>query len=131
MGFLETNAIVNIRFIDFLYDLSPLVVDSMVLFNQGKVDGKNQKYNLDAKRIEIADNVLTPIVEKIDEADGDAIVSYGIDKQTKELWNGVIGIQFQLNKQWQLRSEAGIIGDRRSFMASINYRFLGFRKKTS
>ena len=52
-GFLETNAIVNIRFINFLYDLSPLAVDSMVLVNQGKVDGKNQKYKLDAKRIEM------------------------------------------------------------------------------
>ncbi len=93
--------------------------------------GLNPINPIDAKKIEIADEVLTPIVEKIDEADGDALVAYGIDKQTKQLWNGIIGIQFQLNKHWQLRSEAGIIGDRRSFMLSLNYRFLGFRKKVS
>ncbi|RLD20837.1 MAG: hypothetical protein DRI69_05535 [Bacteroidetes bacterium] len=92
--------------------------------------GLNPNNPVDAKRIEIADNVLTPIVEKIDEADGDAIVSYGIDKQTKQLWNGIVGIQFQLNKHWQLRSEAGIIGDRRSYMVSLNYRMLGFKKNT-
>jgi len=51
--FLETNAIITIRFIDFLYDLNPMTVDSMVLVNQGKVDGKNQKFNLAANRIEL------------------------------------------------------------------------------
>ncbi|MCD6597397.1 MAG: hypothetical protein J7L04_06905, partial [Bacteroidales bacterium] len=61
---------------------------------------------------EVADKVLTPIVEKIGEADGDAIISYGMDKQTKQLWNGIIGMQFQLDKSWQLRTELGVIGDR-------------------
>ncbi len=72
----------------------------------------------------IADKVLTPIVEKIGEADGDAIIRYGMDKQVKEMWNGLIGIQYQYNKRWMLRSEAGIIGDRKSFLVSLNYRFL-------
>jgi len=49
-----------------------------------------------------------------------------MDKQTKQLWNGVVGMQYQLNKKWMLRSEVGIIGDRKSFLLSLNYRFLGF-----
>ena len=72
----------------------------------------------------IADEILTPIVDRIDQADGDAIISYGMNKQTSELWNGTVGMQYQLNKRWMLRSEAGIIGDRKSFMISFNYRFL-------
>ena len=72
----------------------------------------------------VADEVLTPIVDKIEEADGDAVISYGMDKRTKQMWNGVIGGQFQLNKRWQFRAEGGIIGDRKSFLASANYRFL-------
>ncbi len=72
----------------------------------------------------IADKVLTPIVDRLDQADGDAIISYSMDKQTKELWNGIIGAQFQLNKRWMLRTEFGIIGDRKSALASVNYRFL-------
>ena len=79
---------------------------------------------LDAKKIEIADEILTPIVEKIGEADGDAVISYGMNKKTSERWNGIIGAQYQYNKRWQLRTEWGVIGDRRSMLFSLNYRFL-------
>jgi len=78
-----------------------------------------------------ADKVLTPIVDRLENADGDAVVSYGMDKQTKQMWNGVVGMQYQLNKRWQFRSEGGIFGDRKSFLFSVNYRFLGPRKKAS
>lgn len=84
---------------------------------------------LDAKKIEKADNVLTPIINKIDELNGDAVVRYAMDKQTAQLWNGVFGMQFQINKAWQIRAELGLLGDRRSYLANINYRFLGPRKK--
>ena len=83
----------------------------------------------DAGKILVADNVLTPIVDRLEDADGDAIIRYGMDKQTKQLWNGIIGMQYQLNKRWQFRTEAGIIGDRKSALVSVNYRFMGFRKK--
>jgi len=52
-----------------------------------------------------------------------------MDKQVSQMWNGVVGAQFQLNKHWQFRTEAGLIGDRKSFLFSVNYRFLGFKKK--
>ena len=72
----------------------------------------------------VADKVLTPIVEAIDAKDGDAVISYGMDKAPEAEWNYLIGGQFQLNKRWQFRSEVGLIGDRKSFLASVNYRFL-------
>ena len=67
---------------------------------------------------------LPDIVDRIDQADGDAIVRYGMDKQVKEMWNGVFGAQFQYNKRWMFRTEWGLIGDRKSALASVNYRFL-------
>jgi len=79
---------------------------------------------LDQIKIEKADEILTPIVNKIDEADGSSTIRYGMDKQAKQMWNGIIGAQFQLNKHWMLRTEGGIIGDRKSFLLSANYRFL-------
>ena len=90
-------------------------------------------YDNDATVIQkkVADEVLTPIIDKIEDADGDAVISYGMDKQTKQMWNGVIGMQFQLNKRLMFRTEGGIIGDRKSFLLSLNYRFLGFRNKVS
>ena len=72
----------------------------------------------------VADKVLTPIVERIEAADGDSIIRYGMDKQVQEKWNGTIGGQYQLNKRWMFRSEAGFIGNRKSFLVSVNYRFL-------
>jgi hypothetical protein len=77
----------------------------------------------------LADRVLTPIVEGIDERQGESIVEYGIDKQVAQMWNGLLGFQFQFNKKWQFRAEAGLLGDRKSVLASINYRILGFKKR--
>ena len=63
------------------------------------------------------------VVVSQDQRNGNAIVRYAMDKRPVEEWNVVIGGQFQLNKHWQLRTEGGIIGDRKSFLVSVNYRF--------
>ena len=67
---------------------------------------------------------LPDIVERIESADGDAIIRYGMQKQVAEKWNGIFGLQYQMNKRWMLRTEFGVIGDRKSAMGSLNYRFL-------
>jgi hypothetical protein len=72
----------------------------------------------------VVDDVIDPLIDRIEAVDGNAIIRYGLDKQVKELWNGLLGIQYQYNKHWMLRSEAGLIGDRKSFLLSLNYRFL-------
>lgn len=71
-----------------------------------------------------ADKVLTPIVERIGAADGSSIIRYGMNKREKQKWNGIIGMQYQPNKNWMFRTEGGIIGDRKSLLLSVNYRFL-------
>lgn len=71
------------------------------------------------------DNSPIPeIVERLDSKDGSSTIRYAMDKAPLQAWNGVIGAQYQFNKRWMLRSEAGLIGDRKSFLASLNYRFL-------
>lgn len=77
----------------------------------------------DQAKIKAADEVLTPIVEKVDALDGDATIRYGMNKRPAEEWNMLIGVQYQINKRWIIRSEGGIIGDRKSFLLSLNYRF--------
>ena len=70
---------------------------------------------------------LTPlpdIIDRLEQADGDAIIKYGMDKQVVQEWNAIFGAQFQLNKRWMIRTEWGLIGDRKSALASLNYRFL-------
>ena len=87
-------------------------------------------YNNDATEFQkkVADKRLTPIVDALDAREGESVIEYGIDKQVAQMWNMLLGTQFQLNKHWQLRFEAGILGDRKSFLTSLNYRFLGFKK---
>jgi len=86
---------------------------------------RETNYNNLTPQQKIAVNtVIDPLVASIDARNGEAIIRYGLDKSPTELWNGVIGGQFQLNKRWMFRTEAGLIGDRKSFLASFNYRFL-------
>lgn len=66
---------------------------------------------------------VKPIFDAIGDADGDGIVKYGIDKSVKQPWNGLVGAQYQHNKNWMLRTEVGFIGDRKSLLLSLNYRF--------
>lgn len=76
------------------------------------------------KQILVDNTPLPELVDRLAQADGSAIVRYGMQKQVKEAWNGIIGIQYQMNKRWMIRSEGGIIGDRKSLLLSLNYRFL-------
>lgn len=64
----------------------------------------------------IVDNVIAP-------AEGEGIVSYRLKKQPKQEWNVIIGGQYQFNKSWQFRAEGGVIGNRKSLLLSVNYRF--------
>ena len=84
----------------------------------------NPNNPIDAAKQQVADQVLTPIVERIGNADGSSIIRYGMDKAPAEEWNMVVGAQYQFNKRWMLRSEGGVLGDRKSFLLSINYRLL-------
>lgn len=76
-----------------------------------------------AMKQRVDESALPGLIDAIDQVNGDAIVSYGMDKAPVEDWNMVVGAQFQWNKRWQFRTEAGLVGDRKSFMLSLNYRF--------
>lgn len=77
----------------------------------------------------IGDKLIDRLIEEIENRNGESAVSYGMDKQVKAHWNGLVGVQYQINKTWQLRAEGGVVGDRKSFLLSLNYRILGFKKK--
>lgn len=42
--FHETDAIINFKFSNFLYDFDTLVIDSLFMKNKGRVDGRNVQY---------------------------------------------------------------------------------------
>jgi len=77
-----------------------------------------------AEKLDPTNILMKAVGDRLVVADGDAIIKYGMDKQVLQEWNAIFGAQFQLNKRWMLRTEWGLIGDRKSALASINYRFL-------
>jgi hypothetical protein len=89
-------------------------------------NGLNPANPADKIKMGVADKVLTPIIQKIDAADGSATIRYAFNKRPVQEWNMIVGGQFQLNKRWMFRTEGGIVGDRKSFLLSANYRFMAF-----
>jgi hypothetical protein len=62
---------------------------------------------------------------------GNGSITYQLDKKIAVPWNMVIGAQFQLNKNWMWRVEAGAFGQRSQFLLSFNYRFQSLKKKST
>lgn len=95
-----------------------------------RVDQIEQQYNqwydgLSPSKKQLVDNSRLPdIMESITSWNGETVVTYAFDKAPKQEWNMLIGGQFQFNKRWMFRSEVGLVGDRKSFLVSVNYRFL-------
>jgi hypothetical protein len=72
------------------------------------------------------DPLVRDITDKLrtDQPISETTILYSMDKKPVELWNLVIGGQYQFDKHWQLRSEVGFLGSRTQFLFSLNYRFL-------
>jgi hypothetical protein len=103
---------------------------------QEKIDEIKQSYSewyngLSQTGQQVADKILQGLQDKINgRPTGDTYITYEMDKAPKSKWAGLVGAQYQFNKRWQLRGESNFIGkDRFSLLLSVNYRFLGFKKK--
>jgi hypothetical protein len=57
-------------------------------------------------------------------SDGESsTVQYSMDKRPKDMWNFIIGSQFQYNKCLMFRFEVGFLGSRVQTIAGVQYRF--------
>jgi len=50
-------------------------------------------------------------------------VQYSLDKKQKSLWNFLVGAQYQMNKHFMVRGEAGFLSNRNTFLFGLQYRF--------
>jgi hypothetical protein len=89
-------------------------------------NGLDPSNPVDKLKMEKADKVLTPIIDRIAAADGSATVRYALDKRPGNEWNMIVGAQYQVNKRWIFRTEGGFLGDRTTLLLSANYRFFVF-----
>jgi hypothetical protein len=90
---------------------------------------QEQKNPVNVAKYEAANSALATAGNLIAAADAAAeninnsTVQYSLDKRPKDMWNFVIGSQFQLNKHLMLRGEFGFLGTRSQAMAGLQYRF--------
>ena len=104
--------------------------------NQEKVDSwweglspQEQKNPVNIAKHESANSVLARAGALLDAASqvvtnaGNATIQYSLDKKPKDMWNFILGAQFQYNRNWMLRVEYGFLGSRSQVIAGLQYRF--------
>ena len=50
-------------------------------------------------------------------------VQYSMDKRPADMWNFIVGGQYQFSKHFMVRGEGGFLGSRTQFIAGVQYRF--------
>lgn len=127
-----------------VYDMTQLLPDEKPKLEelreqvQQKIDDINEGYEefcskpINKPACAVIDNALEEFKDRIDDKiDGitppELLLRHGYEVSPEKRWNMVTGVEYNLNKRWQARFEAGFLG-RRSYLFNINYRF-GFIKK--
>ena len=54
---------------------------------------------------------------------GSSSVQYSLDKRPEDMWNFIVGTQYQLNRNWMFRAEFGFLTSRTHVIAGAQYRF--------
>jgi hypothetical protein len=80
------------------------------------------KYNTANRTLETAANLLTSIDGSLNDEQS-ASVQYSLDKRPKNMWNFIVGTQYQINKHFMIRAEAGFLASRTQFIGGLQYRF--------
>ncbi len=80
------------------------------------------KYETANRALEKSANVLNSMDGALND-DEHASVQYSLTKRPKDMWNFIVGSQFQINKHFMFRAEYGFLGSRQQFMCGIQYRF--------
>lgn len=80
------------------------------------------KYNTANRALEAAGTFLTAMDGALSTAES-STVQYSLDKAPADMWNFIIGSQYQYNKHLMLRAEYGFLGSRKQFLVSLQYRF--------
>ena len=79
------------------------------------------KYETANKALQSAGNLLNAVDGAL--SSGGSTVQYSLDKKQTEMWNFIVGTQYQYNKHIMLRGEVGFLGTRTQVLAGLQYRF--------
>jgi hypothetical protein len=80
------------------------------------------KYNTANRTLDAAGNILNTIDGALNDEQS-ATVQYSLNKRPKDMWNFIVGSQYQINKHWMIRGEYGFLGSRQQFIGGLQFRF--------
>lgn len=80
------------------------------------------KYETANRALDTAGNLLNGLDGALSTAES-STVQYSLEKAPKDMWNFVLGTQYQFNRHFMLRAECGFLASRTQFMTSFQYRF--------
>jgi hypothetical protein len=80
------------------------------------------KYTVANRALATAGNFMGNLDEALND-EHHATIQYSLDKRPKDMWNFLVGCQYQYNKHWMLRIEYGFLGSRNQLIAGLQYRF--------
>jgi hypothetical protein len=83
--------------------------------NRARYEANKAKYERTSQFLDNADQAVANI--------GSSTVEYSLDKRPEDMWNLVVGSQYQMNKSWMARLEVGFLTSRTHIIAGIQYRF--------
>jgi hypothetical protein len=83
--------------------------------NEARYNAANASLDRVAGLLESADRAVSTAAT--------STVQYSIDKRQEDMWNFLIGGQYQLNKHWMVRAEYGFLAARTQVLAGLQYRF--------
>jgi hypothetical protein len=80
------------------------------------------KFNTANRALESAGNLFNSLDGALND-DEYASVQYSLNKRPKDMWNFLVGGQYQINKHFMVRAEAGFLASRTQFIGGLQYRF--------
>jgi hypothetical protein len=80
------------------------------------------KYNTVNRTLDAAGNLLNSVDGALND-EQTASVQYSLEKRPKNMWNFIVGSQYQMNKHWMIRAEYGFLGSRQQFIGGLQFRF--------
>ena len=80
------------------------------------------KYEAAKDALARASGVLDAAEQAVSNA-GSSSLQYSLDKRPADLWDFLLGGQYQVNKSWMFRGEVGFLSSRTRILAGAQYRF--------
>jgi hypothetical protein len=80
------------------------------------------KYNSANELLGRAGNVFNSAEQALGNV-ANASVQYSMDKRPADMWNFIVGSQYQVNRHFMLRAEVGFLNSRTQVITGFQYRF--------